>query len=145
MLEMAGKKKLNTVLKKEGSKYVRDEIEPEKGEVLPTYQISIEGERAFKRICHELEKLGVLSPAYSEFITLAAGAIGDIEIATKDLIERGHISITERGETKNPSFTIKNSSQVIAHRYLTSLGLSPTSIGNLIGKNPNEINEFDSI
>ena len=90
-----------------------------------------------------MEIMGTLSPAYADSITIAAGAIGDIEIASKDLQERGHISITERGETKNPSFTIKTSAQQIAHRYLSSLGLTPTTIGNLIGRKPTVTNPFE--
>jgi len=132
----------NTVLKKRGSKNTRDEIEPESGPVMPTYPLSEEGQRAWDRLCGELEKLGVLVPAYADSITIAAGAIGDIEIASRDLSERGHISLTERGETKNPSFTIKTSAQTIAHRYLTALGLTPTTIGKLTGAKKEETNPF---
>ena len=133
---------LNSVLKSRGSKKVRDEIEAETGEVTPTYDLSPEGAAAWNRICAELDKLGVLSPAFADFITIAAGAIGDIEIASRDLIARGHISMTERGETKNPSFTIKTSAQTMAHRYLTALGLTPTTIGKLVGQKADEPNEF---
>jgi len=133
---------LNSVLKSAGSKKVRDEIEPETGEVSPTYDLSAEGASAWNRICRELEKLGVLKPAFADFITIAAGAVGDIEIASRDLVARGHISLTERGETKNPSFTIKTSAQTVAHRYLTALGLTPTSIGKFTGLKSEEANEF---
>ncbi len=89
-----------------------------------------------------MDKLGILSPAYAEFMTIAAGACGDIEIATKDLNQRGFISITERGETKNPSFTIKTSAQGVAHKYLTAIGLTPTAIGKLVPPKKNEDSEF---
>lgn len=132
----------NAILKKNGSKKVRDEIEPDEGEVVPSYPLGDEGQAAWDRICCEMDKLGILSPTYADFITIAAGAIGDIEIANRDLIERGHISVTERGETKNPSFTIKTSAQTTAHKYLTALGLTPTSIGKLIGSKKEESNPF---
>lgn len=132
----------NAVLKRRGSKKVRDEIEPPTGQVAPTFALSPEGLKAWQRVCHELDKLGILSPTYADAITIAAGAIGNIEIASVDLQARGHISITERGETKNPSFTILTSSQATAHRYLTSLGLTPTSIGKLTGIEKDEPNEF---
>ena len=133
---------LNSVLKSRGSKKVRDEIEAVTGEVAPTYDLSPEGAAAWNRICGEMDKLGVLSPTYADFMTIAAGAVGDIEIASRDLVARGHISVTERGETKNPSFTIKTSAQTVAHRYLTALGLTPTSIGKLVGVSKEEANEF---
>jgi len=87
--------------------------------------------------------IGLLSPTYAEVITIAADAIGDIEIAGADLLERGHISITERGEIKNPSWTIKLGAQTIAYKYLCSLGLTPTTIGKLTGVKKEEVNEFD--
>jgi P27 family predicted phage terminase small subunit len=142
---MARPRTPNKVLEARNSKHVRDEIEPEAGEVQPTYTLSAEGKQAWDRLCIELEKLGVLVPAYADFITIAAGAIGDIEIASRDLIERGHISITERGEAKNPSFTIKNASQTTAHKYLSALGLTPTTIGKLIGVKKEEENEFETL
>ena len=89
-----------------------------------------------------MDKLGILSPTYADSITIAAGAIGNIEIASRDLIERGHISVTERGETKNPSFTILTSSQGTAHKYLSLLGLTPTTIGKLVAVTKEEENEF---
>lgn len=114
------------------------------GEVMPTRNLSDEGQRAWDRLCAELKSLGYLSPSYADFITIAADAIGDIEIASQDLIKRGHISITERGETKNPSFTIKTSAQGVAYKYLTALGLSPTAISKLTGALPkDEVNEFE--
>ena len=133
---------LNSVLKSRGSKKVRDEIDVKIGDVSPTYELAPEGLAAWERICREMDKLGVLSPTYADFMTIAAGAVGDIEIASRDLVARGHISITERGETKNPSFTIKTSAQTVAHRYLTALGLTPTSIGKLVGVQKEEANEF---
>jgi P27 family predicted phage terminase small subunit len=132
----------NSILKSRGSNYVRDEIEPETGAIEPTYDLSPEGKKAWDRICVEMEKLGILSPAYADFVTIAAGAVGDIEIASRDLVERGHISITERGETKNPSFTIKTSAQTIAHKYLSALGLTPTTIGKLVKPSGDDGNEF---
>jgi P27 family predicted phage terminase small subunit len=140
---MAGSIKTpNAILIARGSKKVRDEIEPEKGEVFPTHELSPEGQKAWGRIVNEMDKLGILSPAYAEFMTIAAGACGDIEIATKDLNQRGFISITERGETKNPSFTIKTSAQGVAHKYLTAIGLTPTAIGKLVPPKKNEESEF---
>jgi P27 family predicted phage terminase small subunit len=139
---MARPKTPNSILKSKGSKKVRDEIEPEIGTIEPTYDLSPEGKKAWDRICVEMDKLGILSPAYADFVTIAAGAVGDIEIASRDLIERGHISITERGETKNPSFTIKTSAQTIAHKYLSALGLTPTTIGKLVKPNGDDGNEF---
>jgi P27 family predicted phage terminase small subunit len=116
-----------------------------KNELRPTRKLTPEGERAWSRICNEMKSLGVLQPSFVEMITIAADAIGDIEIASADLIERGHISITERGETKNPSWTIKVSAQTIAHKYLTCLGLSPSTIGKLTGAKKDEANPFDEI
>lgn len=133
----------NTVLLSRGSNKTREEIPATSGQVLPSYELTPEGERAWKRITEQMEIMGTISPAYADSITIAAGAIGDIEIASADLRERGHISITERGETKNPSFTIKTSAQQIAHRYLSSLGLTPTTIGNLIGRKATEVNPFE--
>ena len=136
----------NEVLKRRGSKKVRDEVEAATGKTQPTHDLTPEGLAAFDRICAELEKIGVLSPTYADFVTIAAGAIGDIEIATRDLKERGHISITERGETKNPSFTIKTSAQTVAHKYLVALGLTPTSIGKLVGsKKDEDENPFETL
>lgn len=142
MICMGRNRTPNSVLKKRGSKKVRDEINAETGKVTPTYDLSPEGAAAWNRICRDMEKLGVLKPAFSDFITIAAGAVGDIEIASRDLVARGHISVTERGETKNPSFTIKTSAQTVAHRYLSALGLTPTSIGKLVGIQNEETNEF---
>ena len=113
------------------------------GRVEPTRILGEEAQRAFDRICFELDSLGYLSPTYAEMITIAADSIGDIEIASEDLKKRGHLSITERGETKNPSWTIKTSAQMCAHRYLTALGLSPTSIGKLTGIKKPEANDFE--
>lgn len=132
----------NAILKKRGSRKTRNEVEPEEGEVFPTFPLGTEGQAAWGRIHFDMDQLGVLRPAYADFMTIAAGAIGDIEIASADLLERGHISVTERGETKNPSFTIKTSAQNTAHKYLTALGLTPTSIGKLIGSKKEEINPF---
>lgn len=139
---MGRNKTPNSVLKARGSKRIRDEIEAPKGEVEPTFALAAEGKQAWNRIKAEMEKLGILSPSWAEFMTIAAGAVGNIEIASRDLIDRGHISITERGETKNPSFTILTSSQQIAHRYLSALGLTPTSIGKLTNAGKDEPNEF---
>jgi P27 family predicted phage terminase small subunit len=116
-------------------------IEP----IRPTREMTPEGQRAWDRICAELKLLGSLDSSFGEMITIAADAIGDIEIASADLRARGHISTTERGETKNPSWTIKVSAQTIAHRYLTCLGLSPTTIGKLTGGKKDEVNPFDEI
>ena len=132
----------NAVLAKRASKHKRDEVAPASGNVHPVFELPPEAERAWNRIFSVMLEMGILSPAFADSMTIAAGAIGDIEIASRDLTERGHISITERGETKNPSFTIKTSAQQIAHRYLSSLGLTPTSIGNLIGKKQEESNPF---
>lgn len=140
---MARKCTPNQILKARGSKHVRaNEPQARSGIVTPTRELTPEGNRAFERICTELDALGYLSPTYNEMLTIAADAIGDIEIASADLMKRGHISITERGETKNPSWTIKTSAQGVAHKYLTALGLSPTSIGKLVGTKPEEENEF---
>ena len=139
---MAGNKTPNVILKKRGSEKVRDEPEPRTGDVMPTYALSPEGGKAWHRLRIEMDAMGTLSPTFADFMTIAAGAIGNIEIASRDLIDRGHISVTERGETKNPSFTILTSSQQIAHRYLSALGLSPTSIGNLTRKKTEESNPF---
>ena len=132
----------NGILKARGSKKSRDEIEPVAGEVFPTYELGPEAQRAWDRLVRVMDDLGILSPSWAETMTIAAGAIGDIEIASKDLTERGHISITERGETKNPSFTIKTSAQQTAHRYLSALGLTPTTIKNLVKPDAHERNEF---
>ena len=140
---MAGTKTPNEVLKKRGSRRVReDEPEAPAGEVSPTMKLGEEGQRAFARLSIEFEGIGQLKPSFAEMITLAADAIGDIEIASADLQERGHISQTERGETKNPSWTIKTSAQSIAFRLLSGLGLSPTAIGKLTGGKKEEVNEF---
>lgn len=140
---MARNKTPNEVLKKRGSKHAREnEPQARSGKVQTTRELTPEGSRAFDRICAELDALGYLSPTYSEMITIAADALGDIEIASDDLKKRGHISITERGETKNPSWTIKTSAQMAAHKYLTALGLSPTSIGKLTGIKKEEENPF---
>lgn len=140
---MAGIKTPNAILKKRGSKRVRaDEPEARDGEVVPTMELGPEGKQAFDRLSIELEGIGQLKPSFAEMITLAADALGDIEIASADLRKRGHISITERGETKNPSWTIKTSAQSIAFRLLTGLGLSPTAIGKLSGVKKEELNEF---
>lgn len=141
---MARNKTPNAVLKKKGSGHYReDEPDAANGDVIPTRAMTPEGQRAFDRLCVELDSIGVLSPTYAEIITIAADAIGDIEISSADLIKRGHISITERGETKNPSWTIKVSAQTVAHKYLCALGLSPTTIGKLTGAKKEEVNEFD--
>ena len=133
----------NEVLKKRGSRRARNnEPEAPTGEVIPTMELGKEGRRAFERLSVELDAIGILKPAFAEMITLAADALGDIEIASADLKARGHISHTERGETKNPSWTIKTSAQSIAFRLLTGLGLSPTAIGKLTGAKKEEINEF---
>jgi P27 family predicted phage terminase small subunit len=142
---MGRNKTPNAVLKRRGSRKVRDEVDVEAGEVVPTFDLTPEGRMAWHRICAEMDKLGILSPTYADFVTIAAGAVGDIEIASRDLAQRGHISITERGETKNPSFTIKTSAQQIAHRYLSALGLTPTSIGKLVGVAKDEENEFEGL
>ena len=141
---MARHKTPNALLKKRGSKHFR-ENEPDQstGEVVPVRSLGVEAQNAFARLCKELDLLGVLSPTYAEIITIAADAIGDIEIASADLMARGQISITERGEIKNPSWTIKTSAQTTAHKYLCSLGLSPTTIGKLTGVKKEEVNEFD--
>ncbi len=136
----------NAILKKRGSRKIRkNEPEPSVGKVMPTMDLSPQGKKAWDRICGEMENLGVMSPTWADFITIAADAIGDIEIAADDLISRGHISITERGETKNPSFTIKTTAQTIAHKYLSSLGLSPSAIGKLVGAKKEESNPFENL
>jgi P27 family predicted phage terminase small subunit len=136
----------NAVLKSRGSKKVRaDEPEAEAGKVLPTMPLGDEAGRAFARVCQQLDGIGVLSPTYAETITQAAHALGDVEIASRDLDQRGHISITERGETKNPSWTIKVSAQATAHKYLMALGLSPTAIGKLTGAKTEEENPFANL
>jgi P27 family predicted phage terminase small subunit len=141
---MARKCTPNQVLKARGSRRVREnEPEARSGKVVATRELGPEATRAFGRICAELDALGYLSPTYAEMITIAADSIGDIEIASDDLKKRGHLSITERGETKNPSWTIKTSAQMCAHRYLTALGLSPTSIGKLTGTKKPEANDFE--
>lgn len=136
------KKTPNAVLLKRGSKKARDEIRPAEGEVRPVFELVPEAQRAWKRIFAVMFEMGTLSPAYAELMTMTAVAIGNVEIASRDLAERGHISTTERGETKNPSFTVLTSSQQFAHRGLSSLGLTPTDIGNLIGKKREESNPF---
>lgn len=142
---MAANKTPNVILQKRGSSKARDEPEPRTGNVDPTFPLAPEGLKAFRRITAEMHAMGTLSPSWAEFVTIAASAVGNIEIAAADITERGHISITERGETKNPSFTILTSSQATAHRYLSALGLSPTSIGNIARKPTEEINEFDTL
>ena len=133
----------NAILEKRGSRRTRkDEPEAPDGKVIPTMTLGAEGLQAFKRLSVELDAIGILKPSFAEMITLAADALGDIEIASADLRERGHISFTERGETKNPSWTIKTSAQSIAFRLLTGLGLSPTAIGKLTGVQKEEVNEF---
>jgi P27 family predicted phage terminase small subunit len=140
---MARPKTPNAVLKKRGSKRIRhDEPEASEGEVMPTMELTPEGQKAWDRICAELVGIGVMSPTFAEIITQAADSLGDIEIANRDLHERGRISITERGETKNPSWTIKCSAKADAFRYLTALGLSPTAIGKLTATKKEEANEF---
>lgn len=142
---MAANKTPNSVLERRGSKKVRDEPDPRQGTVEPTFRLCPEAQKAWRRICVELDAIGALSPTFAEAMTIAATAVGNIEIATRDLEERGHISVTERGETKNPSFTILTSSQQMAHRYLSTLGLTPTAIGNLKRKPDDETNEFDEL
>jgi len=140
---MARRQSPNAVLKKRGSVHVREnEPEQAQGDVMPTRILGQEAQAAFARLCKELDEIGVLSPTYAEIITIAADAIGDIEIASADLMLRGQISISERGEIKNPSWTIKTSAQTTAHKYLCSLGLSPTTIGKLVGAKKEEANEF---
>jgi len=78
-------------------------------------------------------------------ITQAADSLGDIEIANRDLRARGHISVAERGEVKNPSWTVKCSAKADAFKYLTALGLSPTAIGKLTGKKKEEENPFEDL
>ena len=141
---MARNKTPNNLLKNRGSKHVREnEPDAATGEVTPTFPMTEEGAEAFERLCKELELLGVLSPTYADFITIAADAIGDIQIAIDGLKSGGYISVTERGVAKNPFVTIKNSATTTAHKYLCALGLSPTSIGKLTGVRKEEINEFD--
>lgn len=136
----------NPLLAARGSKRTRpDEIAPAKGKVSPTYPLSPEGDRAWQRIYAMMKKLGTLSPTYAELMTITAGAIGDVEIASADLVARGHISITERGETKNPSFTIKTSAQGIANRGLAALGLTPTTIGKIPSGKKEEDNPFANL
>lgn len=135
----------NAILKNRGSKKARNEIETPTGDVVPTYPLCDEAQRAWDRIEKVMADLGILSPTWAETMTIAAGAIGDIEIASRDLNERGHISITERGETKNPSFTIKTSAQQTAHRFLSALGLTPTTIKNLVKPEEEESNPFATL
>jgi P27 family predicted phage terminase small subunit len=141
---MARHKTPNNVLKSRASKHVRDdEPEASTGSVSPTFPMTKEGGEAFERLCIELDLLGVLSPTYADFITIASDAIGDIQIAIDGLKKDGYISVTERGVAKNPFVTIKNSATTTAHKYLCALGLSPTSIGKLTGVKKEEINEFE--
>lgn len=140
---MARLKTPNAILKKRGSKRTRwNEPDAATGEVRPTMALTAEGRKAWDRICAELVGIGVMSPTFAEIITQAADSLGDIEIANRDLLERGRISITERGETKNPSWTIKCSAKADAFRYLTALGLSPTAIGKLTATKKEEHNPF---
>jgi P27 family predicted phage terminase small subunit len=140
---MGRQKTPNKVLVARGSKKARtNEPEPADGEVVPTRELTPQGQAAWIRLCAQLDHLGYLSPTYADWITMAADAIGDVEIACEDLRARGHITITERGEVKNPSFTIKVSAQTTAYRYLTALGLSPTAIGKLAGTPKAEENPF---
>jgi P27 family predicted phage terminase small subunit len=139
---MGRRKTPNAVLEKRGSKKTREEIAPPEGEVIPTRSLSPQARKAWDRVCAELKILGVLSPAYAEVITMAACSLGNAEVASDDINERGQISITERGETKNPSCTMLATMDAAAHRYLSSLGLTPTTIGNLIGRKKEESNPF---
>lgn len=140
---MARTKTPNAILKKRGSAKVRkDEPDARDGKVKPTMDLTPEGMKAWGRICFELEAIGVMSPTFAEVITQAADSLGDIEIASRDLRERGHISVTERGEVKNPSWTMKCSAKADAFRYLSALGLSPTAIGKLVGAKKPEENPF---
>ena len=133
----------NSVLLKRGSAKSRaNEPEPKDGAVVPTRLLSPLAMKSWDRICSELEHIGVLKPIYADLITIAADALADIEIASNDLTERGQISITERGETKNPSFTIKTTAQGVAFKYLSALGMSPTSIGKIAGVQKEESNPF---
>ena len=132
----------NSVLKSRGSKKVRDEIEPSSGKVIPTRNLSPHALIAWDHICAELEILGVLSPAYAHTITMAADSMGKSRVASEDIDTRGQISITERGETKNPSCTFMATMDAASHKFLSSLGLTPTTIGRLVGVQKEEANEF---
>lgn len=132
----------NAILKKRGSKKSRDEIEVESGDVLPTCGLGPEAQRAWDRLTSVMDQLGTLSPSWAEMITQASISLGMVEVAYNDILKRGHISITERGETKNPSFTTLISSQQMANRTLSALGLTPTTIKNLVKPDRKESNPF---
>jgi P27 family predicted phage terminase small subunit len=136
----------NSILKKRASRRTRDE-EPEsrKGKVEPTRELSPEAAQAFDRLAAELGAIGVLSPTFAELMTMTADAIGDIEIASRDLMARGHVSTHERGEIKNPSWTIKATAHGMALKGLVNLGLSPGSIAKLAGQKKEEENPFKAL
>ena len=133
----------NALLKKRGSKKVRkNEPEPAARDAGPTRELSAEGARAFARLSAALDEIGVNSATFAELITITADAIGDIEIANRDLLERGFIAITERGETKNPSWTVKTSATATAQKGLTALGITPTDLGKLTAGDKPKDNPF---
>lgn len=112
------------------------------GETKATYELNEEGQEAFDRICDLMKKMGTLSPTYAEIITATASAIGRMIIADADLNERGHISHSERGEVKNQSFNVYSTSQALAQKGLSSLGLTPASLGKITIPSKKDENPF---
>ena len=112
------------------------------GEVVATYELNDESKKVFNRICDIMKKMGTLSPSYADIITATASSIGRMIIADKDLDERGHISYSERGEVKNQSFNVYSTSQALAQKGLSSLGLTPQSLGKIAPSPEKEENPF---
>ena len=121
------------------AKKTKETAKATQGEVEPTYELNDESVQVFNRICDLMKKMGTLSPSYADIITATASAIGRMIIADNDLNERGHISHSERGEVKNQSFNVYSTSQALAQKGLSSLGLTPSSLGKVaVLKTPDE-------
>lgn len=136
----------NAILKARGSKKVRDEVEFTGSLGPPPLGMGGVALATWQEFVGELTGAGIaLTQIDRRNIINLCEAAQHCHDAQVDIKEHGLKSITERGETKNQSFTIQTTAAATFLRISSAYGCTPSSRGKIHGPPKAAANDFDDI
>jgi P27 family predicted phage terminase small subunit len=107
---------------------VQNEAQPEIAIPSAPRQLSREARREWRRLSHELYRLGLVSRIDRAALAVYCEAWSDWLDATEKVAESGKVRTTEAGNViENPYYSIKKRAAELMHKFLTEFGMTPAS------------------
>ena len=136
----------NAILKKRGSKHVRDD-EPEFSEGIGEPPAILEGRalEVWSELTAELLNVQVGTRVDAYALSELCQAVAQSEECARIISEDGLSHTTERGIVKHPLTSVQSAASMRVLKYSSAFGLTPTARGKISAPKKAEANPYDSI